>query len=58
MKMAIDDRGGRRDDAFPELRYMRDERRDAARATRDGLLILFAVGGAALTCLLLWKRGK
>ena len=55
MKMAIDDRGSRRDDAFPESRYMGDVKRDAARAARDGLLIMLAVGGAALMGLLLRK---
>jgi FAD/FMN-containing dehydrogenase/Fe-S oxidoreductase len=58
MKMAIDDRGRRRDDAFPERRYMSDIEAEAVRASRNGLLLMLAVCGVAFAGLLFWNRDK
>jgi FAD/FMN-containing dehydrogenase/Fe-S oxidoreductase len=61
MKMAIDDRGFHRDDAFPELRFMPDNERKRKRIIAQGYAILGGVivaGATAGTGLYLLLRNR
>lgn len=44
LKMAIDDRGLQRNDAFPELRFMPDVRSESRKAARRGMTGLAVIG--------------
>jgi hypothetical protein len=61
MKMAIDDRGYSRDDAYPELRFMPDKEKKRRDIIVRGYAVLGAVlvlGAAATGALLLRGRGN
>jgi FAD/FMN-containing dehydrogenase/Fe-S oxidoreductase len=48
MKMAIDDRGKERDDPYPELRFMPDEKKRRRRVIAQGYAVLGAAAAAAV----------
>lgn len=61
MKLAMDDRGYSRDDAYPELRFMPDKEKKRRRVIMRGYAVLGAlalVGASAATGLALWGKRR
>ncbi len=58
MKMALDDRGYARDDAYPESRFVPDEARRRRRVVLRGYLVLAALAIAAVSAMRPFRGGR